>query len=162
MDSASDVKQAHWENLTCCLASHMQEVKAIYFCSVNCIALESLVLDYPLARCCPNSEQYPWCVILMKKKAISNGNLTSIEDQGFRAMVIKVQWNKPWTTCEVFPVGLFYISVALSKSALSQWTTMDTALLMFQTPALQQSLKHVLVHSQNCLEKYINNILFSY
>jgi len=81
----------------------------------------------------------------MKKKAISNGNLTSIEDQGFRAMVIKVQWNKPWTTCEVFPVGLFYISVALSKSALSQWTTMDTALLMFQTPALQQSLKHVLV-----------------
>jgi len=83
------VKQAHWENLTCCLASHMQEVKAIYFCSVNCIAFESLVLDYPLARCCPNSEQYPWCVILMKKSKISKGNLTSIEDQGFRAMVIK-------------------------------------------------------------------------
>jgi hypothetical protein len=63
-----NVKQAHWENLTCCLASYMQEVKAIYFCSVNCIALELLVLDYPLARCCPNSEQYPWCVILYEKK----------------------------------------------------------------------------------------------
>jgi hypothetical protein len=76
-----NVKQAHWENLTCCLASYMQEVKAIYFCSVNCIALELLVLDYPLARCCPNSEQYPWCVIHYEKKAISKGNLRSTEDQ---------------------------------------------------------------------------------
>lgn len=70
-----NVKQAHWENLTCCLASHMQKVKAIYFCSVNCFALESLVLDYPLARRCPNSEQCPWCVIRMKKKSKIQGEL---------------------------------------------------------------------------------------
>jgi len=37
-----------------------------------------------------------------EKKAISNGNLTSIEDQGFRAMVIKVQWNKPPGYCSSY------------------------------------------------------------
>lgn len=55
-------EQAHWENITCCLASHKQEVKASYFCSVNCIALESLVLDYPLESFCPYSEEYQWHV----------------------------------------------------------------------------------------------------
>jgi len=84
-----------------------------------------------LARCCPNSEQYPWCVILMKKSKISKGNLTSIEDQGFRAMVIKVQWNKPPGYCSS------YVSDT-STSAVSK----------------------TCVSSQNCLEKYIVNILF--
>jgi hypothetical protein len=36
----------------------MQEVKAIYFCSVNCIALESLVLDYLLESGCPYWYEY--------------------------------------------------------------------------------------------------------
>jgi hypothetical protein len=43
------MRLAPLEKHTCCLASHMQEVKSIYFCSVNPIVLELLALDYRLA-----------------------------------------------------------------------------------------------------------------
>uniref|UniRef100_A0A0A9BKQ0 Uncharacterized protein n=1 Tax=Arundo donax TaxID=35708 RepID=A0A0A9BKQ0_ARUDO len=46
----------------------MQEVKAIYFRSVNRIVLKPLVLDYPFARGCPNSALYSCCVILVKTR----------------------------------------------------------------------------------------------